>query len=50
MGDFFQGVAMTMATQVKEGLYHGHYPTYMFFPFAIKVFGYLHQQFDSFLH
>lgn len=28
-----------MATHVKEGLYYDHYPTYMFFPFAIKVLG-----------
>jgi hypothetical protein len=45
-----QGVAMTMATQVKEGFYHDHYPTYIIFPFAIKFFWCLHKQFNSFFH
>ncbi len=36
------GVAITMAVQVKERLYHDYYPTDMFFPFAIEVFGSLH--------
>jgi hypothetical protein len=45
-----QAMATTMVTQVKEGLYYDHYLTYMFFPFVIKVFGGLHQQFNSFFH
>jgi hypothetical protein len=36
--------------QVKKGLYHDHYLVDMFLPFVIKVFGYLHQEADNFLH
>jgi hypothetical protein len=38
----FHGVVVTMAVQVKERLYHDYYPTNMFLPFAIEVFGCLH--------
>jgi len=39
---FFHGVVVTLATHVKEGLYHNRYPTDLFFPLAIEVFRSLH--------
>jgi hypothetical protein len=43
-------MAATLPTQVKEGLYHDHYPMDVFLPLAIKVFGCLHQHVNKFLH
>ncbi len=48
-----RGMATTLATHVKEGLYHDCYPTYVFLFltmkfFAIKVFGCLQQHVDNF--
>jgi membrane-associated PAP2 superfamily phosphatase len=47
---FSHGVVVTMAAQVKEGLYRNYYLVDMFFPLVIKVFRSLHQQFDNFFH
>jgi hypothetical protein len=41
-------VAATMVAQAKEGLYHDWHSINAFFPFAIEVFSYLHQQADFF--
>jgi hypothetical protein len=46
----FHGVIMTLVAHVKEGFYRDHYPTNMFLPFAIEVFGCLHQKANNFLH
>ncbi len=41
---------MTIATQVKDGLYHDRFPMDMFFPLAVEVFGCLHQKANIFLN
>jgi hypothetical protein len=43
-------VIVTVATEVKEGLYHDYYLANVFLPFTIKVFGCFHLQFDTFFH
>jgi len=42
MNYFFQGVIVTIVIQVMNSLYHDQFPTNMFFPLAMKVFGCLH--------
>jgi hypothetical protein len=39
-----------VVAQAKDYLYYDRFPMDMFLPFAIKVFGCLHQQVDEFLH
>jgi hypothetical protein len=47
---FSCGVATTMATQLKEGLYYNYYLVEEFLSFAIEVFGCLYHQSNSFHH
>jgi hypothetical protein len=44
------GVATIVIARVKDGLYHDQFSMYMFFPLAIEVFRFLHQQLDAFFH
>jgi hypothetical protein len=37
------GIVVTIATQMKNGLYHDWFPTNMFLPFVVEVFEWLHQ-------